>query len=519
MRCSIAPMTAWFFALAAVLVLASSAAAQSGGDYDGDGDVDGDDFWYWSGCMTGPAGSLPDPNCAAFDFDGGPTRDGTVDLADFTAFGRVFDTRKVPLAGDLIASTIDGARFKVYVPTKWGGVLTVSTTSGTVDDLKYPDGTPFANGTETGENKHGWYTFQVNGSTAYYVSATFVQTGQAGTRPWDFYYWPKKGEYICEPRLNGNGVADTTALATDEQVIPPGYPAAPGADIVRWGSDDGNLETTPVPDDQKVYLYALYRRINPWRPLDKYEQWNGGYPRNWEALNDRSNDDWAGHCLGASMASILLDQPTPAAGTPFLQDELEGLWAELGENDAPGAWEYKSGHWFPPPSVIPAGPPAPGWDPTDEWVARIHARFEECVRHEHVALQSNLRAAPDPNYPDWPLDPDAVWNHGVYKFTAAYAEAPGGDERVVQVVNELTANANYTPPTDDQLDRVFQYTYIIRYLGTGLVDEAWLGADFIVVTGNAHFAPGWMDHVLSGIWEAENPWVLLGEVMSDDNSN
>jgi hypothetical protein len=82
-------MTARLFASAAVLVLSSSAAGQSGGDYDGDGDVDGDDFWYWSGCMTGPAGSLPDPNCAAFDFDLS-LGDGKVDLADLAAFGRAF---------------------------------------------------------------------------------------------------------------------------------------------------------------------------------------------------------------------------------------------------------------------------------------------------------------------------------------------------------------------------------------------------------------------------------------------
>ncbi len=89
MRSPIALMAARFFALAAVLVLASSAAAQSGGDYDGDGDVDGADFWFWSGCMTGPAGSLPDPNCAAFDFDFS-RGDGKVDLADLAAFGRAF---------------------------------------------------------------------------------------------------------------------------------------------------------------------------------------------------------------------------------------------------------------------------------------------------------------------------------------------------------------------------------------------------------------------------------------------
>ncbi|HRX84419.1 MAG TPA: hypothetical protein P5572_05305 [Phycisphaerae bacterium] len=53
------------------------------GDFDADGDVDLADFAAWSGCMTGPHGSLS-PGCAAFDFDA----DGDVDLVDFAAFAR-----------------------------------------------------------------------------------------------------------------------------------------------------------------------------------------------------------------------------------------------------------------------------------------------------------------------------------------------------------------------------------------------------------------------------------------------
>jgi hypothetical protein len=80
---------AWLLAFAGLVLLAPSVRAQTVGDYDGDGDVDGDDFWYWAGCMTGPAGSLPDPNCAAFDFDLS-LGDGKVDLAGFAAFTVIF---------------------------------------------------------------------------------------------------------------------------------------------------------------------------------------------------------------------------------------------------------------------------------------------------------------------------------------------------------------------------------------------------------------------------------------------
>lgn len=490
---------------------AISAFAQSGGDYDGDGDVDAADFWFWTGCMTGPGGENADPACAAFDFDGGPMRSTTVDLADFATFGRVFDTLKVPLGGAVSCSS-GGRRFKVYVPTKWGGVLAVVATQGTISELKYPSGAPFANGTETGENQHGWYTFRVTGALSYTVSTTFVQTGQAAVRPWDFYWWAKKGDYIHEPWSGGDGVAETTAQATDEQVIPPGYSAGPGADIVRC-SIDGTLETTPAGDDQRENLYNLFDRVNPYRPLDKYDQLHGGYPRSWEAQNDPGTEDWEGHCLGGAMASILKNQPTPATGTPYNQEEVEGLWCELGENGDPGAYGYKPGHWVTGdpanPDGIPPGPPAPGFDTTDEWISLLHARFEECIRHEQVPLASNLRAAAG-------TDPDQVWNHAIYEYSASYVEAPGGNEHMVYIVNDLTANSDRPPPTGNVIDRTFTYTYEVEYSAGQVIPGA---GDFISVEGQAQFAPQAVFHVVSGVWQAHNPWVNVADVMADDGSN
>ncbi len=77
-------------AAAAVALVGVPARGQGQGDYDGDGDVDGDDFWYWAGCMTGPAGGPLGPGCEAFDFDLLLSPDGKVDLADLSRFGWVF---------------------------------------------------------------------------------------------------------------------------------------------------------------------------------------------------------------------------------------------------------------------------------------------------------------------------------------------------------------------------------------------------------------------------------------------
>ena len=503
----------WPLVFAGLLLFARAASAQSAGDYDGDGDVDGDDFWYWSGCMTGPAEETTDPNCAAFDFDSGFARDGKVDLADFGEFGRVYTAAisKVPLGGT-VHGTTNGQQFKVFVPTKWGGVLTVATTSGTSAELKYPDGSTFQNGHDTGENKHGWYKFLVSGSTSYTVSASFLQEGQATRRPWNFYWWSSKGDYIHEPASGGNGVANTTANGTDQQIIAPGLPASPGANIVLCGTD-GTLETTPTPDDQSQTVVNLFDRVNPYRPLDKYDQLHGGYPRQWEADHDAgTTDDWWGHCWGASMASILLPQPTKAAGTPYTTDgeELEGLWAELGDGAT-----YNIPHGI---AGIPPGPPVPGNDPSDVGVAGLHSLFEEWIRAGHVALQSNLRPAPDPNDPNGPLDPNAIWNHAVYKYRAVFTEASGGNERIVQIANEIEANKDTAQfPTTGEAPRSFTYTYIVEY-GNGAVLPGGI-RDFVGVTGQARFAPTNMYHVTGASWHAPNIYVFENDVRADDAAN
>ncbi len=68
------------------------------------------------------------------------------------------------------------------------------------------------------------------------------------------------GEFIVGDAggATGNGVADTMAAATDEQVVFPGSPVFPGQIIVAPGPD-GTLETTPSGDD---FVSALHARFN-----------------------------------------------------------------------------------------------------------------------------------------------------------------------------------------------------------------------------------------------------------------
>lgn len=352
---------------------------------------------------------------------------------------------RVPL-GMSVAATGGPACYRVYMPTRWGGKLDVQTTTGTVTDLAYPDGSPYANYTETGEDKHGWYTFKVVGAANYTVSTLFTQEGESTTRPWNFYWWSSN-----PPLLN------------------------------------------------------LYESTGPYQPLVKYDVRHGTTARAWEAAHHNTPVDWCGHCLGGSIASIKLAQPTPVAGSAYNRDELEGLWSELGEN-AEHALDQNDLFGVPP------GPPVPGPDGTDNSAPILHNTLEKHVKSARIPIYAQLRA-----------DGGAVaevWNHAVFKFTATFEEAPGDDPKVVKITNLVTSNDDHVPPTDDAGTRDSEYVYIITYSGSGIATVvAGPGTDWISVGGDASFAPEILARVLTPSWAANNPHVIEANVRADDAGN
>src|SRR5581483_5659098 len=96
-------------------------------------------------------------------------------------------------------------------------------------------------------------------------------------------------------------------------------------------------------------------------PLLKYDQLFGLSARGWEAAYGQTQgvQRWPGHCLGGAIASIMLNEPTPAPGTGMTRDELKALWAELGENH----FNHRIGDYA---NEIPPGPPHPGFDQCDQ---------------------------------------------------------------------------------------------------------------------------------------------------------
>jgi hypothetical protein len=425
----------------------------------------------------------------------------------------------VPLGGSLAAQSGD-QHYGVYVPTRFGGELTVRTTSGEVSALTGPDGRPRGNGQDVGMNAHGWYTFTVSqAEKPYSVSTTFVQVGQSTRKPWNFYYWPTKSDAVHEPWAGGNGRVDTMSpYGDDVMVATPGAYIAPGQDIIRAGSN-GILETPSAPGDDITWFPNLYDDLTfrgadgttyqtP-SPLLKYDQLFNSSSRLWESTNSQNQDisRWPGHCLGGAVASILLNEPTPAPGTGMTRDELKALWAELGENH----YNHRIGDYA---TDIPPGPPRPGFDETDRFAPRFHAMLENHIRGKKQALLGNLRAFPPRG------TNNEVWNHGIGRFTAKYTGLPGKGERAVKLEVELEANAGSSLNGQDTKPRIINYVYTLVYGLDGNVDESQAhSSDWIGLSGEALFAPLNILELVETRWQGHNPYVTESNVKALDLAN
>lgn len=425
----------------------------------------------------------------------------------------------VPLGGSLSNQSGD-RHFGVYIPTRYGGNLSIRASSGRVEAIAGPDGRPRTNGQEVGRDQHGWYTFKVvEAKGPYTVATTFEQVAQATRMPWNFYYWPTKGDAVHEPWAGGNGRVDTMGPVGDDVMVRSyGSYVPPGEDIILPGPN-GILETPPAPGDTSTWFPNLYDDLT-WRgadgtiystpaPMLKYDQLFGQSARRWEAANAQNQDiqRWPGHCLGGAICSIMLSEPQPAPGSGLTQDELKALWAELGENH----YNHQIGANV---NNIPAGPPRPGFDETDAHVARMHAMFEQHIRGQRKALLANLRGFPPTG------KPNEVWNHGVGKYIAKYHAIPGRGARQVRVELTLFANSGSNLNESEPKPRTNTYEYIIQYTPAGEVDEYTPGvADFIAVGGEAMYAPLNVMEVLNSRWQGHNPMVSEANVRAVDMAN
>ena len=116
--------------------------------------------------------SSPAPGRVSIGLQGGSMRFRIVLLTAVTVVGLASISggqevlarlKSVPLGGTLAVEFAE-RHFGVYVPTQFGGVLTIETTRGQVGPITGPDGRERSNGQDVGVHAQGWYTFAVSGA-------------------------------------------------------------------------------------------------------------------------------------------------------------------------------------------------------------------------------------------------------------------------------------------------------------------------------------------------------------------
>jgi hypothetical protein len=137
--------------------------------------------------------------------------------------------------------------------------------------------------------------------------------------------------------------------------------------------------------------------------------------------------------------------------------------------------------------------------------------LETHVREAKAALYSNLRGQSSSK-------PTDVWNHAVYKYSATFKEAPGGKEKIVEIVSTIAANDDHKPPTNDTTDRTVKYTYIIEYRPNGRVKEGGK-KDWKAVAGQAKYALANLLRVTAARWGGKNKQVTEARVRALDAAN
>ncbi len=440
----------------------------------------------------------------------------------------VSTSKKIPLGGDssIKADEVVG---KIYVPTKWGGTLTVG--SNVSLKLYYTDGSdltsslaeqilneeimPVAYGSfieyTLSESVFKWFYVKADGEAMVDIWCYFGQVAEASKRPWNFYYWPTCGDHIHD---GGNQWADTEAAPGDLQLS--AYNSAIDMEnhlgIVILAGIDGTIQTTPTPDDifePMINLTDLfYGMPGPLWVYDSYSPVTSA--RQTElANNEYSLAVWDGYCLGGAVASIMLNQPAPIPEmSEITQDGLEGLWAKLGSNFTINLRE-------PDVNSIPVCIPHSGSDISDNRVGEVHFILEKFLMGEFEALLSNLRA----EYSD-PVGQESVWNHAIWKYEADYAETELNNEKIVEITNVIHANVDTYPSINNSEERVIQYVYIVEYDDNGEVDRNSQHNNWLEVSGQAYSALETLGCIQSVSWiDTQNPEVVESKVRTIDAAN
>ncbi len=389
----------------------------------------------------------------------GPT---VPDLEPGRPLYRVVAPKKLPLGKSVSGNKRPGL-FRVYVPTRDGGELTISTTAGTVE-VRDPQGNPAkdASGRTVAPGREvkfevpfdvfGWYGIVVDGAASYTLSSKFTIRGAAKDAdgsplvPWHFYYF-------AYTKVHQWGAS---------------HPAVKYQ--IRFGGSAGDWEKTNFWQSEVTRGDA---------GLDGH----GITPEACAEKNRRSgtkytveNCSWWGHCDAAATASAIFKKVPSASG--FEPIDLQWMVTEICMRHFDLRCEFHLGDGTRQHPSNKDKAEAAGGQNVDRDVGRFHAALVRMVKRLEQPLVADFRAFVE--NPD-----EEVWNQLLYKFEATVEQAeddgPGANEeetaRCVLVKNRLTANADNEQlarangdPESDQKGWIRDCHYVICFDGSGNVD-------------------------------------------------
>ena len=347
----------------------------------------------------------------------------------------------------------------------------------------------------TEATERGLYRFHLeNVSQGHRVTALLTTEGRAAKRPWNFYWWPAKGDFI----KSADPIANTPISALDlaqwnldamcptaqlNPVPPPAGPTCPFLEPPLIDPDPANLpDLAPYldshPDNLPGYIFpgldgqidslragddTLVKQANLFDavvlgkpgPLILYDSVFGtaALANELSILAVESNplracgcwnnhylpwaNPWTGHCLEGAWASVALDQPVPTRGD-LSTDALEGLWTEALTHTLPTDACY-------PIRIlrdIPPEVPRPGADASDSYARRLHNALHEWMSPDRIDRRKALIADLRSDTADGGV---SVWNHAIYYFHADWSQPTSALRSLVRL--ELFANADDQFPT------------------------------------------------------------------------
>ncbi len=368
---------------------------------------------------------------------------------------------KLPLGG--IADLAQRIVGKVYVPTKWGGEMTLS---GTNVQLYYTDGSDLdidtavkivkgeldakrvANGnpcTYTApKDKFRWYYVKVTAGSATAVASTFKQSKTVSKAPWACPSWyPFAAEWTVPHMYDADGGLEK-------------YDRAYGKNSL--GREKRNVyvvghfcakKTLREQDAELTWGYDFDDADHDgdvWSGWDENVAWDVNQDGN---ANGQVDVSWIGHCGAVAAIVICENEPTGDFNAPngvvFHPAEKKALLVALyhGYTSEPERGPDVLPHWW-------------------------HQILEQRIVGNDAMFGCDVE--------NWGPGPDEVWSHAIYELTnAEYKEKPAqSDEKVVEIAcqvkfwNGLASEA-----------KSLYYRYNVSYDAGGVAasstDEDWLG--------------------------------------------